>query len=190
MRDFIFDIPTKVYFGKDAELKVGPVLRDMGATNVLIHYGGGSAVKSGLIGRIENSLKEAGIKYMMLGGVSPNPKVQLVREGVELCKANGIDFILAVGGGSSIDSSKSMALAYANDADPWDLVTGKVKPTKCTPVATVLTLAAAGSEMSFSHVLSDLTIPAKKGLNCDLVRPRVSFLNPELTFTVSKYQTA
>lgn len=189
MRDFVYHAPTEVHFGRGAELQVGEVLSGYGAKNVLIHFGGGSAKRSGLLDRVENSLREHGIEFTEFGGVSPNPKVQLVREGVSICREKKIDFILAVGGGSVIDSSKSMALSYANDMDPWDIVTGKAVPQKCTPLGTVLTISAAGSEMSCSHVISDLTIPMKKGLNCELVRPLFSFMDPELTFSVSKYQT-
>ena len=189
MQSFTYYVPTKVHFGKGVENNVGEVLKSYGATKVLIHYGGGSIKRIGLLDRITASLTAAGLSYVELGGVEPNPKVAFVREGVELCKKENIDFILAVGGGSAIDSAKSLALCYANDMDPWDISTGKVTPTKITPLGTVLTLSAAGSEMSMSHVLSNPEVNDKRGINLELVRPLVSFENPELTYTVSKYQT-
>ena len=190
MNNFQYYTPTKVFFGKGVENNVGEVLKEYGASKVLVHFGGGSAKRSGLMGRIEASLDAAKIEYIELGGVSPNPKIELVREGVELCKKEGVDFILAVGGGSAIDSSKAIALSLGTGADDWDIITGKVKATKCMPLAAVLTISAAGSEMSNSHVITNLSIPMKRGLNTDLIRPVVSFLDPELTYTVSKYQTA
>ena len=190
MQNFTYYAPTKVIFGRGVEENVGEALKAFGPKKVLIHYGGGSAKRSGLIGKITDSLDKAGIAWIELGGVEPNPKVQFVREAIALCRKEGVDFLLAVGGGSAIDSAKSIALSIGSDADPWDIVSKKVKPTAALPVGVVLTIAAAGSEMSDSHVLSDLTQGMKRGFSSDLVRPKIAFMNPELTYTVSPYQTA
>ena len=190
MQNFTYYAPTKVLFGRGVENNVGPALKEFSPKKVLIHYGGGSAKRSGLLGKITDSLDAAGIAWVELGGVEPNPKVQFVRETIELCKKENVDFILAVGGGSVIDSAKSAALSIGTGADPWDILTKKVEPTAALPIGVVLTIAAAGSEMSSSHVLSDLSIGMKRGLSSDLIRPKIAFMNPELTYTVSHYQTA
>jgi hypothetical protein len=182
--------PTKVYFGKDADRNIGEKLKEFEFTKLMILYGGGSAVKSGLIGRIEADLRESGIDYVVRGGVEPNPKVSFVRETIDICKAEKADFILAVGGGSVIDSAKSTALSIGSDADPWDLILGRATPTAALPIAVVLTIAAAGSEMSNSHVLTNTEFNIKKGTNCDLVRPKAAFMNPENTYSVPAYHTA
>ena len=190
MQNFTYYAPTKVLFGRGVEEQVGAALGEFSPKKVLIHYGGGSAKRSGLLGRITASLDSAGIAWVELGGVEPNPKVQFVRQTIDLCKKEGVDFILAVGGGSVIDSAKSTAVSIGTGADPWDIITKKVEPTAALPIGVVLTIAAAGSEMSSSHVISDLTIGMKRGLSSDLIRPKIAFLNPELTYTVSPYQTA
>ncbi len=190
MNDFLYYAPTKVYFGRNAIKNIAPYIRDYGAKRVLIHYGGGSARRSGLLDKIEAALTEAGIAWVSLGGVEPNPKLALVHKGIDFCKAEGVDFILAVGGGSVIDSAKSMALGVANGCDPWRFTMREAVPTCSLPVAAVLTIAAAGSEMSNSHVISNPAIPLKKGLGSDITRCVAAFLDPTLTYTVSAAQTA
>lgn len=191
MQDFKYFTPTKVFFGKQAEDNIGSALTELGAKKVLVHYGQGSVIKSGLLEKVKSNLSAAGLEFIELGGAEPNPKISLVRKGVNLCKVENIDFLLAVGGGSVIDSCKAIALAAASDIDdPWDIFARKVVPTKALPVGAVLTISAAGSEMSDSVVISNPDIPQKRGFNSDLVRPVVAFMNPENTFTVSPYQTA
>ena len=184
--------PTHVYFGKGAEAKAGEVLRANGATRVLVHYGSGSVKKSGLLERVEKTLDEAGLEYFELGGVVPNPRVSLVRKGIEMCNAEGIDYILAVGGGSVLDSSKAIGYGVYGGGDVWDFYCGKRKVEGTLPVGTVLTLSATGSEMSDSSVITnDETDPVyKRGCNTDYGRVSFALLNPELTYSVSKYQTA
>ncbi len=189
MYQFEYFTPTKVYFGKDAESKIGKVLKDYGFHKVLIHYGGGSIKKSGLFDRIVRTLEEENIQYVELGGVAPNPKIDLILQGIELCKKEGVDFILAVGGGSVIDSAKSISMGLANDRNPWEMILTQTMPDKQFPIGVVLTLAAAGSEMSNSLVVSNPDIKLKRHLDHDTLRPLVSFLNPELTYTVDRYQT-
>lgn len=183
--------PTKVYFGKETELLVGQYLKDAGYKNVLIHFGSHSAVKSGLLGKVEKSLSDNGINFVELGGVLPNPRLALARKGIEICKTQNIDFILAVGGGSALDSAKCIAYGSKYDGDVWDFYTGKAVQKERMNFGVVLTLAATGSEMSDSSVMTnDEHVPYDKyGTNTDLGRPDVAFLNPELTFSVSKYQT-
>ena len=190
MKNFTYFTPTKVVFGKDTELQTGALIREQGASKVLIHYGGGSAVRSGLIGRIRESLEKEGIPYVELGGVKPNPRVSLVREGAALCKAEGVDFILAVGGGSVIDSAKGIGYSVANDCDIWEIHSGKRKATGCLLLGAVLTIAAAGSEMSQSCVLTNEDGWIKRGYSSNYSRCRFAVLNPELTYTLPKYQTA
>lgn len=189
MLNFIYNTPTKVVFGRGAEAQAGAELKARGATRVLLHFGGGSVRRSGLLDKVEASLREAGLSYVELGGVAPNPKLSLVREGIETCKREKVDFVLAVGGGSVIDSAKAIAHGYAEGRDPWEYISGGEPPKKTTPFGTVLTLAAAGSEMSNSCVITDEATHLKRGLTTELNRPLVSFLNPENTFTVSKFQT-
>lgn len=190
MKNFTYYTPTKVVFGKGVEEQVGTELYGRGFRRVLLHYGGGSIKKSGLYDTIIQKLTQAGIAVVELSGVMPNPRVSLCREGVALCREQQIDCILAVGGGSVIDSAKSIALATANDCDPWDITTGKVVPLERLPIAVVLTIAAAGSEMSESCVITNEAEGLKRGFKSPLVRPDVAFLNPELTYSVSPYQTA
>jgi hypothetical protein len=189
MYNFEYFTPTKVYFGKASENRVGEVLKDYGFHKILLHYGGGSIKKSGLFDRIAHALKDAGIGYVELGGVEPNPKIGLIRQGIEVCKKEGVDFILAVGGGSVIDSAKSISMGLANDRDPWDMISTQTMPTRQFPIGVVLTIAAAGSEMSNSHVVSNPELKLKRHLDHDSLRPLVSFMNPELTYTVDKFQT-
>ena len=184
--------PTKVYFGKGAEEKAGEALKADGATKVLIHFGTGSVKKSGLLDRVEANLKEAGIDFVELGGVVPNPRVSLVREGIELYKREGCDYILSVGGGSALDSAKAIGYGVYGGGDVWDFYCGKRVPEGTVPIGCILTLSATGSEMSDSSVITndDGEPTYKRGCNNDLGRIRFSLLNPELTYTVSKYQTA
>jgi len=189
MNNFIYYTPTKVFFGRDADKDVGSVIKQLGATRVLIIYGGGSVVRSGLLRKVSNSIGAAGLSYIEKGGVEPNPKVSFVRDCVALCKSEKIDFVLAVGGASVLDTAKISAISAATDIDPWDLVSGKKIPDTRIPFGVVLTIAAAGSEMSNSAVLSDPETCIKRGLTSDLNRPVVAFLNPENTYSVSKFQT-
>ncbi|MBR2674675.1 MAG: iron-containing alcohol dehydrogenase [Mogibacterium sp.] len=184
--------PTHVYFGKGAEDKAGEVLKKEGATKVLVHFGTGSVKKSGLLDRVEENIKAAGIDFVELGGVVPNPRVSLVREGIELYKSEGCDYILSVGGGSVLDSAKAIGYGVYGGGDVWDFYCGKRVPEGIAPIGCILTLSATGSEMSDSSVITnDETDPIyKRGCNNDLGRIRFSLLNPELTYTVSKYQTA
>ena len=184
--------PTKVYFGKGAEEKAGEALKADGATKVLIHFGTGSVKKSGLLDRVEANLNEAGIDFVELGGVVPNPRVSLVREGIELYKREGCDYILSVGGGSALDSAKAIGYGVYGGGDVWDFYCGKRVPEGTVPIGCILTLSATGSEMSDSSVITndDGEPTYKRGCNNDLGRIRFSLLNPELTYTVSKYQTA
>jgi len=184
--------PTDVRFGKGAEESVGEVLKQYGATKVLVHFGGGSVKRSGLLDLVENKLGESGISYVELGGVVPNPRVSLVRKGIELAKSEGIDFILAVGGGSVLDSAKAIGYGVYGGGDVWDFYCGKRAVEGTLPVGAILTLAATGSEMSDSSVITnDETDPVyKRGVNTDFGRVKFALLNPELTYTVSAYQTA
>ena len=183
--------PTHVYFGRETEKLAGKVLKELKVKKVLLHYGSGSAEKSGLLGVVRASLKENGIEFVELGGVRPNPRLSLARKGIEICKTQGIDFILAVGGGSVLDSAKCIGYGTAYDGDVWDFYCGKQVPTKIVPVGAVLTLSATGSEMSNSSVItSDEVTPNDKfGCNTNLGRPVFALMNPELTYSVSKYQT-
>lgn len=190
MVNFEYYTPTKVVFGKDSEQKTGELLKEYGATKVLIHYGGNSAKTSGLLDRICASLKEAGIPYVTLGGVVPNPRLSLVYEGIELCKKEGVDFLLAVGGGSVIDSAKAMGYGLYNDCDPWLFYARKATAKGCLPIAAVLTIAAAGSEMSNSSVITNEDGWLKRGYSSDYARCKFAIMNPELTYTLPPYQTA
>lgn len=190
MLGFKYYTPTEVYFGKGVEKNVGEEIKKGGYKKVLVHYGGGSIKNSGLFDVIVESLNNAGVLWIELGGVEPNPKIGLIREGIELCRKESVDFILAVGGGSVIDSAKSIGLGLAHNRDPWEMIINAIMPEKSFPVGVVLTIAAAGSEMSYSHVVTNPEGGLKRSLNHDLLRPRFAFMNPELTYSVSKYQTA
>ena len=182
--------PTKVVFGRGAEEQTGALVREQGCKKVLIHYGSGSARRSGLLDRVEKALDGAGIAYVSLGGVVPNPRLSLVYDGIRLAKAEGVDLILAVGGGSVIDSAKAIGYGTAADGDVWDYYAGLRKPTACLPIGAVLTISAAGSEMSNSSVITKEEGGLKRGCNCDLCRPVFAVMNPELTMTLPPYQTA
>lgn len=190
MEDFEFVSPTRFVFGRGAELKAGAKLAERGAHTVLLHYGGQSALKSGLIDRLETSLREAGITCIRLGGVRPNPEVELARTGVRLCKENGVDWILAVGGGSVIDSAKCIAIGACCDEDIWDLYLRKPAQVRTLPLAVVLTIPAAGSEASKNSVISNDAEGMKVGFANDENRPKLAFMNPELTFSLPPYQSA
>lgn len=191
MNSFEFYSPTKVVFGPEAETKAGAEVKAWGGSKVLVHYGGSSAVNSGLLARIQASLAEAGIDYISLGGVVPNPRLLLVREGIELCRREQVDFLLAVGGGSVIDSAKAIALGLANPAlDIWDVYDGKAVPAACLPLGAIVTIAAAGSETSQSSVITNEDGWLKRGFNHNMTRPKFALMNPELTYTLPPYQTA
>lgn len=190
MRNFEYCTPTKIYFGKDTHLKAGALLKERNV-KVLLHYGGNSAVKSGLLDDIKANLEEAGISYITLGGVVPNPRLSKVKEGMALCRREGVDFILAVGGGSVIDSAKGIGYGVANpDSDVWDFYLKKATPTGCLPIGVILTIAASGSEMSSSSVLTNEDGWLKRGsVKTDFCRPQFALLNPCLTYTLPQYQT-
>lgn len=190
MENFQFYSPTEFVFGKDSEDRAGELVKKHGGSKVLIHYGGGSAVRSGLLARVKASLEKAGVSCIELGGVKPNPRDTLVYEGIELCRKEGIDFILSVGGGSTIDSSKAIALGVPYDGDFWDFYSGAARPQKALPVGTVLTIAAAGSEGSGDSVITKEDGGLKRGTGSDLIRPRFSIMDPQLTCTLPAYQTA
>ncbi|MCR5178125.1 MAG: iron-containing alcohol dehydrogenase [Lachnospiraceae bacterium] len=189
MENFVFYSPTCFAFGKDSEKQTGSMVKRFGGTKVLIHYGGGSVVRSGLLDRVKESLAGQDIPYVELGGVKPNPRSGLVYEGIELCKKEGVDFVLAVGGGSTIDSSKAIAAGVLYDGDFWDFYCGK-RIEEALPVGTVLTIAAAGSEGSPDSVITREEDMMKRGASGDAIRPRFSILNPALTQTLPPFQTA
>ena len=190
MFHFTYHTPTTVVFGKGAEDQTGALVKAQGCRKVLIHYGGGSVVRSGLLGRIKAALEAEGVACTELGGVVPNPRLSLVYQGIELARREGVDFILAVGGGSVIDSSKAIAYGLAEEADVWELYDRVRKAKACLPVGVVLTIAAAGSEMSNSSVITKDEGGIKRGYNDDLCRPKFAVMNPELTMTLPPYQTA
>ncbi|WP_315107782.1 iron-containing alcohol dehydrogenase [Clostridium intestinale] len=190
MQDFNFYTPTQVVFGKKGEDKVGELINALNCKKVLVHFGGNSAKKSGLLDRVFDSLTQAGIDYVSLGGVVPNPRLSKVYEGIDLCKKENVDFILAIGGGSVIDSAKAIGYGMVNDCDVWDFYMKKAVPTGCLPIGTILTLSAAGSEMSNSSVITNEEGWLKRGCNSDYCRPKFAIMNPELTYTLPPYQTA
>ena len=188
--NFEFYAPTRVIFGKGTVEQVGSLVKEQGCSKVLIHYGGNSAVRSGLIDRVKKSLDEAGVSYVTLGGVVPNPHLSKVREGIELCKKEGVDFMLPVGGGSVIDSAKAIAYGLANpDIDVWEFYAHRAQAKACLPVAAVLTIAAAGSEMSNSSVITNEITGEKRSYNTNMARCKFAIMDPELTKTLPDYQT-
>ncbi|MBP3751464.1 MAG: iron-containing alcohol dehydrogenase [Pyramidobacter sp.] len=192
MINFEYYTPTKIAFGRGVESRTGELARAFGAHKALIHYGGKSALASGLIGRIKASLDAAGVAHVELGGVVPNPHLGKVREGIELAKREGVDFLIAVGGGSVIDSAKAIGYGAAEpDHDVWELYddAGTRRPAKCLPIGAVLTIAAAGSEMSNSSVITDEKTGLKRSCKSDLSRPRFAVMDPELTVTLPDFQT-
>ena len=189
MENFEFYSPTRIIFGRGTEEKVGELTKEYG-TKVLLHYGGGSIKKYGLYDKVIKSLQDAGIDFIELGGVQPNPRLELVKEGIKICRENDIDFILAVGGGSVIDSAKAISLGVHYEGDVWDFFMGKALPEKNLPVGVVLTIPAAGSESSNSVVITKEEGLLKRSCNNDINRPVFAIMNPELTFTLPPYQTA
>ncbi len=190
MQNFELALPTEVIFGRDVESGVGEKIKSLGGTKVLIHYGGGSVKKSGLFDKITASLTAAGLSYVALGGVSPNPKLSFVREGIAFCKAEGVDFLLAVGGGSVLDSTKGIAMGLHDGRDVWDIICNGPLPTGSAPFGCVLTISAAGSETSNSQVISNEETKDKRGINYQGNRPLFAFMNPENTYSVSAFQTS
>ena len=190
MKDFNFYAPTRVVFGRDSEEKLPQLIQQYGGGKVLIHYGGGSARRSGLLDKVEKMLSTAGISYVELGGVVPNPLLSKVKEGVDLCRKENVNFILAVGGGSVIDSAKAIGYGVSYPGDVWDFWDGKAVPQECLPIGVMLTIPAAGSEMSSSCVITNDDGMLKRGVNSDLCRCKFAIMNPERTFTLPDYQTA
>lgn len=190
MYNFEYYTPTFIEFGKKSEEKVAQLIKAQNCKKVLIHYGGHSAKKSGLIDKIEKLLTEENIPYVELGGVVPNPRLSLVYKGIELAKKENVDFILAVGGGSVIDSAKAIGYGIANEGDVWDFYAQKRVTDKCAPVGVVLTIAAAGSEMSNSSVITNDETGLKRSYHTEISRPRFAIMNPEFTMTLPEYQTA
>ncbi|MBE7061100.1 MAG: iron-containing alcohol dehydrogenase [Clostridiales bacterium] len=190
MNDFIYNTPTKVYFGKGKEKEIGEIIREYGYKKIMLQYGKASVIKSGLLDTIKASLNNSAIEFVEMGGVEPNPKITFVREAIAVAKREKVDMILAVGGGSVIDSCKYTALGAKADCDVWDFAMGKRKPIDAIPVACVLTHSAAGSEMSNSAVITNLELNMKKGCSTELNRLKFAVMNPELTYTLPAYQTA
>jgi len=189
MENFTFYSPTYFVFGKETESSAGQYVKRFGGTKVLIHYGGESAKRSGLLDRVKASLMQEELPFVELGGVKPNPRSGLVYEGIELCRREKVDFVLAVGGGSVIDSSKAIAAGTIYDGDFWDYYSGK-RIEEALPVGTILTIAAAGSEGSPDSVITKEEGMLKRGASGDAIRPKFSILNPALTQTLPPYQTA
>lgn len=189
MENFRFLSPTQIIFGRGAEEQVGTEAKKLGR-KILLHYGGGSIKRTGLYDKVVKSLRAAGVDFIELGGVKPNPRLSLVHEGIKLCRENKIDGILAVGGGSVIDSAKAIGIGVPYEGEVWDFYSGKAMPKATLPVGAVVTIAASGSEASNSSVITNEDGWLKRGLNSDLTRPVFAILNPELTFTLPPYQTA
>lgn len=189
MLNFHYSIPTEIFFGKNQIEVLGTEIKKYGS-KVLLTYGGGSIKKTGLYDKIVQILKDQNIEFRELGGIDPNPRIDSVRKGIQICKDSGIDFILAVGGGSTIDCSKAIAAGYFYDGDPWDLVIGKAKIKKALPLGTVLTIAATGSEMDSAAVITNPETNQKLVFGHPAMAPAFSILDPTYTFTVSAKQTA
>lgn len=190
MNDFIFQSPTKIYFGRGKENLIGEIIKEYNFHKILLVYGKNSIKKSGLYDKVISSLKNNNVSYLELSGIEPNPKLSKVKEGLKLIKEEHVDLILAVGGGSVIDTAKAIACSYYIDEDPWCLNDHSVIPSQALPVGVILTISAAGSELSTSSVISNDETKVKSGYNTELNRPLFAVMNPELTFSVSKYQTA
>lgn len=191
MNNFTFYSPTEFVFGKGTEMQTGELVRKYGASKVLIVYGGGSVVRSGLLERVKQTLAQTGIPCIELGGVQPNPTDTKVYEGIDLCRREGVDFVLAVGGGSVIDTAKAIAAGVPYEGDFWDFYIQKATVNSALKVAVVLTIPAAGSEGSGNSVITKVSTLQKMSLRApELLRPRFSIMNPELTFTLPPYQTA
>ncbi len=190
MRDFYYHTPTEIFFGKDKEKDVGKIISGYGYKKIMLQYGKDSIKKSGLYDRVMLALKESDIEVVEMGGVEPNPKITFVRKAIEIAKKERVELILAVGGGSVIDSSKYTAIGAKTDIDVWEFSMGRAKPQDALPVGCILTIAAAGSEMSSSAVITNLELNMKKGLSTELNRCKFAIMNPELTTTLPPYQTA
>lgn len=189
MDNFIYSITTKVYFGKGQVEEIGKIISTLGKKALLV-YGGGSIKCNGIYDTVVKRLKESGVKFKELSGVEPNPRISTVRKGVQICRENDIDVILAIGGGSSIDCGKVIATAVDYDGDAWDLIVNPSKINKVLPIVTILTIAATGSEMDRFAVITNTDTKDKIGAGHDLMRPTISILDPTYTYTVNKYQTA
>ena len=190
MKDFNYYAPTEVVFGEQSEEQVAALVKKYGGTKVLVHYGGQSAVRSGLLDKICGLLKAGGVDYVTLGGVVPNPRLSLAQKGIEFCRKEGVDFILAVGGGSVIDSAKCIAYGVPFEGNVWDFYLGKAEPKEMLPVASVLTIPAAGSEMSEASVITNEDGDVKLGYSNNMSRPKFAIMNPRRTMTLPPYQTA
>ena len=190
MKDFNFYAPTRVVFGRESEEKLPQLIQQYGGGKVLVHYGGSSAKRSGLLDKVFKMLNEADISYVELGGVVPNPLLSKVQEGIDLCRREHVNFVLAVGGGSVIDSSKAIGYGVGYPGDVWDFWDGKAVPQECLPIGVMLTIPAAGSEMSSSCVITKDDGMIKRGVNSDLCRCKFAIMNPERTYTLPAYQTA
>ena len=190
IKDFNFYAPTRVVFGRESESQLPKLIKEYGGRRVLVHYGGGSARRSGLLDKVFDMLRQADIYYVELGGVVPNPLLLKVEEGVALCRQEKVDFILAIGGGSVIDSAKAIGYGVGYDGNLWDFWDGKATPKSCLPIGVMLTIPAAGSEMSSSCVITKDDGLLKRGINSDLCRCRFCIMNPERTYTLPPYQTA
>ena len=189
MQNFVFYAPTEIIFGKDTELKVADAVKKWGGSRVFIVYGGGSVVRSGLLDRVKDTLANAGIEHTEFGGVKPNPRLAHAEEGVKKAAEFGADFVLAVGGGSVIDTAKGIAIGVCYPEEKlWDIWTKKIEVKKSLPLGSILTIAAAGSEMSSSAVLTNEETGKKSGLGTELNRPKFAIMNPELTYTLPNYQ--
>ncbi|MCI7380497.1 MAG: iron-containing alcohol dehydrogenase [Hungatella hathewayi] len=190
MNNFEYCVPTRVIFGRDTQKRAGELIKEYGFRKVMIHYGGGSVKRSGLLDQVTASLREAGIETVLFGGVQANPTLSKALEGMEICRREGVDFILAVGGGSVIDSAKCIADGAPNpEIDPWKFFMKEAVPPKALPHGNILTLSASGSETSQSCVITNEENGLKRGFNCLAHRPLFAVCNPELTFTVSRFQT-
>lgn len=190
MQDFIYHAPTEVVFGKESEKQVAALVKKYGGHKVLVHFGGQSARKSGLLDKICRLLSEGGLETVLLGGVVPNPRLSLVHEGIDLCRKEKVDFILSIGGGSVIDSAKAISYGIGYPGDVWDFYLGKAEPTGCVPMGCILTIPAAGSEMSDSSVITNEDGWVKLGYSYQPGRQKFAIMNPERTFTLPPYQTA
>ena len=190
MIDFEFVSPTKIFFGHEKEKKVGKAAKEFGFSKTLVIYGSTHAEKSGLIGLVKEKLGEENIELFFLSGIRANPTINKVKEGLEIARKNNIDSILCVGGGSVIDTGKSIAANFYYEGDPFDFNLKKAVPTKALPIGVILTIASAGSEMSNSCVVQDDETMVKQGFNSDVIRPRFAIMNPELTFSVPTYMAA
>lgn len=188
--NFEFYSPTRVVFGRDTEQKIGKLIKEYGGTNVLIVYGGQSAIRSGLLALVKSALDEEGIRHLELGGVVPNPHLEKVYEGINLGKENKTDFLLAIGGGSAIDTAKAIGYGLVEpDRDVWELYRHIRKPTSCLPVGCIVTIAAAGSETSSSCVITNEKTGEKRSCGSSYARPKFAVMNPDLTKTLPDYQT-